>query len=141
MRQNLILIASSLILLCTQALSLGSIHEDGRLSFTPSLCGNFDGHMQTTFLRRLKGGCDVTTKYQIEASLSRDDELLVRRAKKFWRGLDEDISVSNSIKCAYRAQFKSILDVLTNRMECIRKGNASWCLSQNFRFIPVQHVL
>lgn len=70
-------------------------------------------------------GSDVPTRFQIEASISRDDELLLRRATKFWKGLSEDANISESMKRTYIIQFKSIVDVLTSRMDRIRKSNDS----------------
>ena len=69
---------------------------------------------------RLKGGYDLGSRFQLEASVGRDDELMLRRATKFIQALSSDASISDSLKYAYASQFKAVVDSLSRRADCIQ---------------------
>ena len=73
----------------------------------------------------LRGGSDVSSKFQIDATVSQEDDQLLRRANKFWDVLNRDQSFSDSLKWSYTNQFGEVLGLLSARADCIQRGNVT----------------
>ncbi len=68
-----------------------------------------------------KCGSDLKLRYQVDATVSRDDERLLRRASNFLSSIGDVGESSNALMVSYIDQFTSIVMVLRDRADSITR--------------------
>ena len=88
----------------------------------------------------IHAGSDLKLRYQVDATVSRDDERLLRRASIFLNSTGDLGENSSALMVSYIDQFRAIVITLRGRADSITNGNIPSRLCPSFPMVQLIRV-